>query len=231
MHALRKKVAIFDIDGTIFRSSLLIELVEELIRAGIFKPRVRRIYARDKVKWLDRKGDYEAYIMSVVAAFRRNIRGVRFSEFDRVAKRVVALHKDRVYRYTRDLVRELKKKNYYVLAISHSPKAAVDAFCRHLGFSKVYGLMYEVDAKGKFTGGMMHEELIFDKAAILLRALEKEYLTLHGSVGVGDTESDIRFLKLVETPICFNPNQKLYRVAKRNGWKVVVERKDVVYKM
>ena len=51
MHVRRKKVAIFDIDGTIFRSSLLIELVEELIQAGIFKPRVRRIYPRDKTKW------------------------------------------------------------------------------------------------------------------------------------------------------------------------------------
>jgi len=227
----KRRVAIFDIDGTIFRSSLLIELVEELIQTGIFKPRVRGIYARDKAKWLDRKGDYEAYIMSMVAAFRQNVKGVRFADFDRVAKRVVAFHKDRVYRYTRDLVRELKKKNYYVLAISHSPKAVVDAFCRNLGFSKVYGLMYEIDAKGKFTGGMMHEELIFDKAKILERAVEKEHLTLRGSVGVGDTESDIRFLKLVEQPICFNPNQKLYRAAKRNRWEVIVERKDFIYRI
>jgi len=54
-------------------------------------------------------------------------------------------------------------------------------------------------------------------------------LTLKGSVGVGDTESDIAFLKMVEKPICFNPNQKLYQYAKRAGWKIVVERKDVIY--
>ena len=29
----------------------------------------------------------------------------------------------------------------------------------------------------------------------------------------------------------FNPNQKLYRYAKRMDWKVVVERKDVVYEL
>jgi phosphoserine phosphatase len=50
-------------------------------------------------------------------------------------------------------------------------------------------------------------------------------------VGVGDTESDIPFLKLVDRPICFNPNRKLYAAAKRHGWKVVVERKDVIYKI
>ncbi|MCR4328337.1 MAG: HAD-IB family phosphatase [Patescibacteria group bacterium] len=229
MDTPRRKVAIFDIDGTIFRSSLLIELVEELIAEGIFTPDVRNIYARDKQKWLDRKGDYETYITSVVTVFRRNVEGVRFDDFFRVAKRVVALHKNRVYHYTRNLVRELKKKKYYVLAISHSPKTAVDMFCKNLGFTKVYGLMYEVDGKGRFTGAMMHEDIIFDKSKVLQRAVEKENLTLRGSVGVGDTESDIRFLELVEKPICFNPNQKLYRTAKRKGWKIVVERKDVVY--
>ena len=59
--------------------------------------------------------------------------------------------------------------------------------------------------------------------------MEKENLTLAGSIGVGDSESDIAFLKLVERPICFNPNNKLYKYAKSHKWEVVVERKDVVY--
>ena len=46
---------------------------------------------------------------------------------------------------------------------------------------------------------------------------------------MGDTESDIAFLKMVENPSSFNPNLKLYQYAKRVGWKMVVERKDVVY--
>ena len=76
---------------------------------------------------------------------------------------------------------------------------------------------------------MLYLDLIIDKAKVLKRAIEKEKLTLGGSVGVGDTESDIAFLKMVENPICFNPNKKLYQYAKRAGWKVIVERKDVIY--
>lgn len=71
----------------------------------------------------------------------------------------------------------------------------------------------------------------FDKAVILKRAVGKEGLALKGSVGVGDTESDIPFLKMVERPICFNPNKKLYRYAKRKGWPIVVERKDMIYNL
>ncbi len=47
---------------------------------------------------------------------------------------------------------------------------------------------------------------------------------------MGDTETDISFLKMVDNPICFNPNKNLYNYAKKKGWEIVVERKDVIYK-
>ncbi len=127
------------------------------------------------------------------------------------------------------MIKELKKKNYYILAISHSPKEILDEFCKGWGFSKVYGRIYETNQNGKFTGGTLYLDLISDKAKILKRAVEKENLSLVDSVGVGDSESDIPFLKFVKRPICFNPNKKLYQYAEAHKWEIVVERKDVVY--
>ena len=224
-----KKVAIFDIDGTVFRSSLLIELTDALIQEGIFSSSTRKLYSRAHKNWLDRNGPYEEYIEAVIMAFVKNIKGVKYNEFSKIAKKVAAFHKDRIYRYSRDIIRNLKKKNYYLLAISHSPQKVVKEFCEKMGFDKIYGRIYEIDSQKRFTGEVLHLELINDKAEILKRAVGKEKLTLKGSVGMGDTESDIAFLKMVEKPICFNPNQKLYQYAKRAGWKIVVERKDVVY--
>lgn len=226
-----KKVAIFDVDGTIFRSSLLIEVVERLVLEGVFPKTARQEFAREKFAWLDRKGDYERYILSVVDVFRSRIKGVSYVDFNRVAKEVVGEQKDRVYRFTRDLIFDLKKKGYFLLAISHSPKGILDHFCRRLGFGKVYGIFYELGPTDRFTGEVADEHIIMNKAQILRRAVLKEGLTLSGSIGVGDTESDISFLELVEQPICFNPNAKLYREARRRGWRVVVERKDVVYEI
>ena len=107
----------------------------------------------------------------------------------------------------------------------------MEPFCREWGFQKVYGFFYEVDDHGYFTGKIVDEDLMRDKGKILLRAVEKEHLTLRGSIGVGDSESDASFLKLVEKPIAFNPNSTLYSYAKRHKWQVLVERKDVVYKL
>lgn len=226
-----RKLAVFDIDGTLFRSSLLIELVDALIAQGLFPKDARKVYDRAYLNWVSRRGSYERYIGGVVKAFERHLKGVHYGEFAWLAKAVVARERERVYRYTRDLLGRLRRQGRYILAISHSPKIVADEFAEHFGFSKVYGMMYETDKAGFFTGEVLHGELIGDKGKILTRAVEREGLTLAGSVGVGDTESDIPFLKLVAKPICFNPNRKLYAAAKRAGWPVVVERKDVVYQL
>ncbi len=226
-----KKVAIFDVDGTVFRSSLLIELVEALIERGSFPSSARSAYQQEQKLWLDRKGGYEDYIRALVHSFEKHIKGVAFEDFDRAADAVIAKHKNRVYKYTRELIRELKKKGYYLLAISQSPKGILDKFCVKLGFDKVYGRFYELGPSDRFTGKVVDEHLISNKANILKRAIEKEGLSLKDSVGVGDTEGDISFLEMVAKPICFNPNMLLYKEAARNKWKIVVERKDVIYEL
>ncbi|MFY9457793.1 MAG: HAD-IB family hydrolase [Candidatus Spechtbacterales bacterium] len=226
----KQKLAVFDIDGTIFRSSLLIELVERMIEEGLFPQKMRVIYGEEYQRWLDRRGSYDDYIKKVVGAYISNIKGVRLSDAMDIAERLMIFHKNRVYRYTRDLVSKLKK-THFLLAISHSPYHIVEPFCREWGFQKVYAMIYEIDENEIFTGRVMHEDFMKQKDKVLKRAVEKENLTLKGSVGVGDSESDIPMLKMVSRPIAFNPNRNLYQAAKRNRWEIVVERKDMIYKL
>jgi HAD superfamily hydrolase (TIGR01490 family) len=224
-----RRVAVFDVDGTIFRSSLLIQLVDRLIERGAFDGDAKKVYEKEHRKWLDREGDYQEYIEAVVRAFRSHIKGMHYGELADAAEDLVEDQWKRTYRYTRDLIKELKAKDYYLLAVSHSPKTVLDRFCPRLGFNKSYGLIYEIGPQDLFTGNISDEHVMMNKANILRRAVEKEGLTLSHSIGVGDTESDIPFLELVQKPICFNPNAKLYKYAKREGWDVKVERKDVIY--
>lgn len=227
----QRKVAIFDVDGTIFRSSFLIEVVERLIFIGAFPESARDEFESQHEKWRNREGEYDEYIQAVVLTFVTHLKGMQYKILADAAETVVEAEWKRVYRYTRDLLKELKSQGYFLLAVSHSPKTVLDEFCPRLGFDKAYGTFYETGAEGAFTGQIADEHIIFNKAAVVRRAVEKENLTLKDSVGVGDTESDIPFLELVTHSICFNPNQKLLRHAKREGWKVVVERKDVVYEL
>lgn len=224
-----QKVAFFDIDGTVFRSSLLIELVEVCVEKGIFPQEAKEHYQKEYLAWWNREGSYEAYANALIESFMQYIQGVHYGDFADIGKAVVAKHRKRTYRYTRDLILDLKNKGYYLVAISQSPKMVLDEFCASYGFDKVYGRIYEIGPRDLFTGEVSQVELIQDKSLVVKRVIEKEGLSLEGSIGVGDTEGDIPLLSSVEIPICFNPNMELFTHAREKKWPVIVERKDVVY--
>jgi HAD superfamily hydrolase (TIGR01490 family) len=225
----KQKVAVFDIDGTIFRSSLLIKLVEELISSGDFPESAREVYQKYQDAWVGRRGSYENYIDKVIQAFTENLKGLPYDSLRNASDRVAKAQHDLRYKYTSELIYRLKDEGYYLLAVSQSPWSVLEDFCKSLGFDKVYGRFYELGPNDRLTGEVRSEGLISDKAAIVRRALHKHNLTLEGSYGVGDTDGDIPMLSVVENPICFNPNAKLAKIARASGWDIVIERKDVIY--
>jgi HAD superfamily hydrolase (TIGR01490 family) len=223
-----RKLAIFDIDGTIFRSSLLIELCHNLGTAGIFPIAAEKEISKEYLAWLNRKGSYEAYIDKVVKIYVKYIAGKKFVAVDKIARQVIAYQKDRVYRFTRDLIKQLKTKNYFLVAISGSPSYIVEKYASAVGFDLFFGTELEVK-DGKFTGRAASLDSAYNKAKIVKFLAKKYKADLKQSVAVGDTESDIAMLKLVGKPIAFNPNLGLAKFAKKSGWTVVAERKDVIY--
>ncbi len=52
-----------------------------------------------------------------------------------------------------------------------------------------------------------------------------------GSIAVGDSENDIKMLEMAERPIAFNPTIGLYAEARSRKWEIVVERKNVIYRL
>src|SRR5580658_5014099 len=125
-----RRVAVFDVDGTIFRSSLLIQLVEALIERGLFPKSAIDVYEKQRERWLNREGDYEEYINAVVAAFSQHLKGVHYGALADAAEEMVKQQWKRDYRYTRDLLKDLRSRGYFLLALSHSPKTVLDKFTR-----------------------------------------------------------------------------------------------------
>src|SRR3989344_7649204 len=133
----------------------------------------------------------------MVKVFEEQIRGVYYGDFADVGRTVVKESGKQMYKYTRDLISDLRGKDYFIVAISQSPKTILDEFCGTLGFDKVYGRVYELGPRDLFTGVVTELDFIKDKAHVVERVLEKEGLTRDGSIGVGDTEGDISLLESV----------------------------------
>ncbi len=222
---MSRPLAVFDIDGTIFRSSLLIEITDALIAEGVFPPEVEKIYAREFTAWRNREASYDHYISKVIEAFKQHLNGVPVGRLDDAADIVIGNMGRETYRYTRDLVKSLQK-THFLIAISKSPQAMVRKFAAHWGFDDYDASIYE-HKDGIYTGVCTTDDR--HKDAVLQDLVAKHSLSLVGSIGVGDSEGDIPLLSLVEHPIAFNPNSRLFTEAIKKDWQVVVERKDVIY--
>ena len=224
----KNRVAVFDIDGTIFRSSLLIEFNKALQRTGVISATDAMVLLKPYYAWVERRGSYDDYIKKVVEVHVKAIKGKEQHYVLAAADLAFLNHRDRVYRYARDLIKKLKH-SHLLLAISGSPIEIVEPFAKYFGFDHVWGSVFEVDRRGRYTGRVLDRRSVDQKREILKAFVQEKNLKLAGSWGVGDTETDISFLALVDHPIVFNPTQKLYNIAKRRRWPVVVERKNVIY--
>ncbi len=221
-----KKIAVFDIDGTIFRNSLLVELHWKMVKAGIIpKSSIEKLDAR-YWEWVKRKGSYDDYLTEVIKSFDEFSVGQKVSAIKVLARKVVKNQSSIVYRYTRDLIEKLRK-THVLIAISGSPKEIVEEFARTWKFHHFVGTQHEI-VDGKYTNGPKFVASQH-KREVLSGLVASHEFTLEGSVGVGDTESDAGIFELVEKPICFNPTSGLYKLAKKKKWKIVVERKDMIY--
>ena len=227
---MSQKFAVFDIDGTLFRWQLFHELVFELKDQRLLDAEANVALDKAFISWRGLKSSWSEYENQVVSAIESQITQIETAELELAARRVVARSGHKVYAYTADLVKELKNKGYFLLAISGSQQEIAELFAKKHGFDACIGMVHQRDENGKFTG--QYERFVIGrKANIAKEFIDSHDLSYKDSYAVGDSAGDIDMLELVENPIAFNPSQDLYEAAIKMGWPVVIERKNIAYRL
>ncbi len=225
-----RRLAVFDLDGTVFRWQLDHAVMLELEDMGAiqgFRQALRETYTN----WKNRKhpesfGEYTTVFDVVTAQY---LKAVPLATFSQAAQQVVNQSGERVHTYTRHLIADLRSQDYAIAAISGSLRQIVQPFAQFHGFDLWRGQDLGISGKyfAKPYGSFSPEQ----KGAYLLELCEAHGFALNGSVGIGDTMSDVSMLLHVERPIVFNPDRELMRYAMRQGWRIVIERKNVVVQL
>lgn len=223
-----KPFAVFDIDGTLMRWQMLHATFDRLGRAGHLLEGDYDAFLAAREQWKARASEdgFREYERKLVEIVNRNLKDIAPAHFQAAADDAFAKYKDQTYRYTRDLIRELKAQNYCILAVSGVPQEMAEALTAHFGFDDISATIHHIK-DGRYTGEITVAP--HRKPELLQELVAKHNLTFAGSVGVGDSEGDIGMLSLVEHPIAFNPTKQLFLHAQQQGWKVVVERKTMIY--
>lgn len=227
---MKRKFAVFDIDGTLIRWQLFHAIVHHLGKEGYILRRTHESIKAARMHWKNRENDesYKTYENTLVEAYAGALKTIDPTDYQRIVDEIYEEYKDQTYAYTRDLIKDLKNRGYLLFAISGSQQEVIDRLAAHHGFDAAIGAKLIIE-EGKFTGEIITP--IFDKKSALHQMVADHDATYEGSFAVGDSPGDIAMLEEVQNPIVFNPDKKLFAEAKARKWPIVVERKNVIYEL
>lgn len=227
----------FDIDGTLFRNSLMIEHFKRLIKyevidPGIWHNKVKKAY----MEWESRFGDFEQYLEIIAGVYLEELKGINKSYMEFIARQVIDVNGDMVYKYSRDQIHWHKEQGHKVFFISGSPDFLVSKMAEKYGVTEYKGTIYEVDEDNKFTGEIVKMWDSESKQRVLNQLISKYDVDLEKSYSYGDTTGDLSMLRMVGNPVAINPNKPLFMSIKNdktlsNKISIIVERKDIIYKL
>lgn len=224
-----RKFAVFDIDGTLYRWQLYYSVVFELRKQGVFSEEEAQNIDEQYRKWQGKEASWADFSKPVVDAFLKNLGSIDIAEYRKACEAVMKNESHKVYSYTLNLLHELKHDEYTLVAITGSQHDIAQPFADKYGFDYCYGEVYST-VEGKFSGEI---ETIYNRKDEIVNKFLEEHPehSLVGSVGVGDSHWDEKMLSVVEKPIAFNPDEGLFEIAKNRGWPVVIERKNIAYRL
>ncbi len=227
----QRSFAVFDIDGTLIRWQLYHALADNLVKLGAIDSKEYEKVLQARRNWKNRRAvnsfnDYETAMIGLVS---RSLPNMAYDTFAKACVDVFSRYQDQVYSFTRDLITELRQQNYLLFAVSGSPDELVSMVADYYSFDDYAGTVYEV-LNGRLSG--KYKTMLNDtKAKSLKHLIAKHGATKTGSIGVGDTASDSGMLNLAERAIAFNPSRELFQIAANFGWDIIIERKNMVYRL
>ncbi len=230
---IKQKIAVFDIDGTIFRIWLFREVLTILLRQDLLPLRIKDEFdfSQYEYNWLVRKSEdsFDDYNDKMVATFLKYAHLIKIKDLEKASEIAVKQTAGLCYSYSLNLAKRLQRQGYFVLLISGSFEPAVRHFAEYHGLDGSIGL--EFLTSDEYLSSNIKQVTFKHKDKVLLEWIDTDRFTLKDSYGVGDTTGDSELLDLVENPIAFNPNKGLADIAVKKRWPMIIERKNLITRL
>lgn len=225
-----KIAALFDVDGTIYRDSLLTAHFKKMIQCGIISHEFKRHLEPLEQAWENREIDYDKYLQKQVEIYQVAITGLDEADVEFAARKVIEDESRKLYTFTRDKLAWHKEQGHEIILISGSPDFLVSKMAHALGADLWFGTSY-LAKNNKLTGAIIPMWDSVSKKTTIERLQSSFDIDLENSYAYGDTNGDFLMLKSVGHPTAVNPNRELVDRLKNENVdaKIVLERKNVIW--
>lgn len=233
---MKKRAAFFDIDGTLYRDSLMVEHFKKLIKYEVIDEKTWIEHARNTfLNWDKRQGNYDDYLLEVCNLYVDSLKGVDWQSIEFAADQVIKTKADRVYKFTRSQIERHLKAGDIIVFISGSPDFLVKKMAEKYHVTHYIGSKYIIK-DGYFTGELVPMWDSTSKNNAITELVDKYDIDLSKSYAYGDTNGDINMLRRVGHPVAINPTNELLTKLRedpilKDSADIIVERKDILYKL
>ena len=233
---MKKIAAFFDIDGTLYRDSLMVEHFKKLIKYDIIDQKAWLENARDTfMNWDKRQGNYDDYLDQVCDIYVKYLTGLDKTCIDFTSGQVIKLKSERVYKYTRSRIKWHLDNGHIVIFISGSPDFLVQKMANKYGATDYNGSIYLFE-NDTFNGTVIPMWDSKSKNTAIDNFVEKYNIDLSISYAYGDTNGDVTMLKRAGNRVAINPTKELLNHINndtdlKNTTNIIVERKDIIYSL
>jgi HAD superfamily hydrolase (TIGR01490 family) len=222
---MKQKLAIFDVDGTLFDGNLGIEFVKTLVKKGIFEKEISEGIFDWYGKYKSGEAEKSVVVDEMYKLFAKGMSGKKEGDMRLVALETWDGVVSSLHDFAKSLVKKLRQQGFRIIILSGSPIEMI----------KILGKKLEVNSDELIAGVLEIKEGLYTGETISylgsssakIEAINK-YIKRAGldvdwsnSFGMGDNERDLGILDLVGHPFAFEPNEALKVEAKKMGYKII----------
>jgi HAD superfamily hydrolase (TIGR01490 family) len=221
MIGVKKKIAVFDIDGTLTSAHLGVEFLKEMATLGAICGINRSLFLKQYDEWAHSKDRTAYYDTHFDDYYTSRLVGVKKEVFEEAARKVAISTFPHFYKQIVAELKNIQATGRYMMVVSKSPEQAVAEIAKLLGVDEHWGWRFNFDDSGRYVDQFTYSKGESDKAYIIQQVVIVHDLTLEDSIAYGDSNGDISMLKFVQNPTAVNPEPKLLAVAKANSWRII----------
>eukprot|EP01023_Acetabularia_acetabulum_P000156 TRINITY_DN10075_c0_g1_i1.p2 TRINITY_DN10075_c0_g1~~TRINITY_DN10075_c0_g1_i1.p2 ORF type:complete len:291 (+),score=26.61 TRINITY_DN10075_c0_g1_i1:79-951(+) len=133
-------------------------------------------------------------------------------------------YKQRIFAGVGSHIEDLRKQGYWIVLVTGQLDFIAQELAKTIGANDVIAAQLQTDDKGIFTGQLQGPPVSDGQKQVLMNEYAGQHDTdMQSCIAYGDSISDLPMLMSVGTPITVAPDAKLREIAVKNDWKIIEE--------
>lgn len=217
------KLAIFDVDGTLFDGNLGIDFVKTLIKNEVFSPEIGEGIFSYFTQYKNGSLEKSVAVDKIYSLYADGMKGNTVTCVSEIAMQTWQSVKKNLFPFAKELVYTLDRAGYEIILLSGSPTEMISILSEELGVKYAVGGTVEV-LQDVYTGRVIAYPGSAEQKIEVLENLERTFgmpVDYAQSIAMGDNERDSLMLKKVGYGFAFEPNTALRVFAEQQGIHIV----------